>query len=345
MTPQPGSLTPQKYLQLWLTWLLPAVAIFFLCMMVASEVKGVRFYWPAEDVLRFRLDRVLGAAVVGFALAAAGVTLQALLRNPLADPYILGISSGSSVGVMAWMLLAATWKGDGILRWFLEQGLIAPAVAGAIFTCMLVFVLARPRRGGGGMDPLTLLLVGIVVSAINGAVLMVLNWLSPAGVKSNLINYMMGSISNDTSPLAFWFAAGVITTAYLPILLSARALNVGSLSDLEATSMGVNVGKLRTLCFISASVMTGAAIILSGPIGFVGLICPHITRVLVGADHRKLTVAAPFCGAIFLMIADTFVRGSAGAFSLGELPVGVITALCGGPFFLFLLYKRRGVTG
>jgi len=327
---------------MWSVWVLPAVAVFFLCMMVASEVKGVGFYWPAENVRQFRVDRVLGAAVVGFALAAAGVTLQALLRNPLADPYILGISSGSSVGVMAWLLLSVTWKGDGWIRWLLKQGQIGPAVAGAVITCLLVFALARPRKGSGGMDRLTLLLVGVVVSAINGAVLMVLNWLAPAGVKADLISYMMGSIEKNVTPLTFWLAVTVIVLGYLPILLSGRALNIGSLSDVEATSMGVNVAKLRTLCFISASVMTGAAIILSGPIGFVGLICPHITRGLVGADHRKLTVAAPFCGAIFLMLADTLVRGTSGCFSLGELPVGVVTALCGGPFFLILLHNRRG---
>ncbi|MCL2648908.1 MAG: iron ABC transporter permease [Phycisphaerales bacterium] len=343
MTKSPGhQITRSLNLQMWSVWVLPAVAVFFLCMMVASEVKGVGFYWPAENVRQFRVDRVLGAAVVGFALAAAGVTLQALLRNPLADPYILGISSGSSVGVMAWLLLSVTWKGDGWIRWLLKQGQIGPAVAGAVITCLLVFALARPRKGSGGMDRLTLLLVGVVVSAINGAVLMVLNWLAPAGVKADLISYMMGSIEKNVTPLTFWLAVTVIVLGYLPILLSGRALNIGSLSDVEATSMGVNVAKLRTLCFISASVMTGAAIILSGPIGFVGLICPHITRGLVGADHRKLTVAAPFCGAIFLMLADTLVRGTSGCFSLGELPVGVVTALCGGPFFLILLHNRRG---
>jgi len=338
----PGMQTSGSYLRMSAAWVLPTIAIFFLCMMVASEVKGVGFYWPADNVRQFRLDRVLGAAVVGFALAAAGVTLQALLRNPLADPYILGISSGSSVGVMAWMLLAITWKGDsGPVRWLLERGQIGPAVLGAVLTCLLVFALARPRKGSTGMDRLTLLLVGVVVSAINGAILMVLNWLAPAGVTHDLIHYMMGSISNNIKPLTFWLAMGVIVLGYLPILFSGRALNIGSLSDVEATSMGVNIAKLRTLCFISASVMTGAAIILSGPIGFVGLICPHITRGLIGADHRKLTVAAPFCGAMFLMIADTLVRGTSGCFSLGELPVGVITALCGGPFFLILLHKKN----
>jgi iron complex transport system permease protein len=190
------------------------------------------------------------------------------------------------------------------------------------------------------MDPLTLLLVGVVVSAINGGVLMVLNSLAPAGIKADLMSYVMGSISTEITWGVLLMAVVVVAVGFVPILLSGRALNVGSLSDVEATSLGVNVGQLRTICFISASVMTGAAIMLSGPIGFVGLICPHICRGLVGADHRKLVVAAPLCGAAFLMAADTFVRATGGLF-YGELPVGVVTALCGGPFFLMLL-KRRG---
>ena len=170
---------------------------------------------------------------------------------------------------------------------------------------------------------------------------MVLNSIAPGGVKTNLINYIMGAISNDVTWLRFHLAWIILALAYLPVVLAARSLNVGSLSDTEAASLGVNVNSLRNLCFLSASIMTAAAIMLSGPIGFVGLICPHICRALVGADHRKLTIAAPLCGAAFLMLADTFVRATGSLFQ-GELPVGVITALCGGPFFLFLLKRRSG---
>jgi iron complex transport system permease protein len=186
----------------------------------------------------------------------------------------------------------------------------------------------------------TLLLVGVVVSAMNAAVLMVLNSFAPHGLKADLATYLLGSISeNELTRPILWSAAGILLAGYLPVILASPALNIGSLSDVEAVSLGVQVQRLRTLCFLCASVMTAAALLLSGPIGFVGLICPHICRRIVGADHRKLIVAAPLCGAAFLMIADSAVRVAV-TWNHGELPVGVVTALCGGPFFLWLL--RRG---
>ncbi len=344
-------LTPAAYARMCGAWLLVIAAVFFLCMMIGPGDVGTNrfnFGWPGTDIRELRMLRVLAAALVGFALSSAGVTLQALLRNPLADPYVLGISSGSSVGVFLW-LLAGGWiyrtlGTSPALRLILGQGKMIPAVIGAVVTCLLVFSLARPRRGSaGGADPLTLLLVGVIVSAITSAVLMLLNSLAPSGVQINFINYMMGSVSNDVSWGVLEFAAVILAIGYIPLLLASPALNIGTLSDVEATSLGVNIARLRTLCFLSASVTTGAAIMLSGPIGFVGLVCPHICRRLVGADHRKLTVAAPLCGAAFLMLADTFVGATGGIFH-GELPVGIVTALCGGPFFLFLL-KRRSVWG
>jgi iron complex transport system permease protein len=193
------------------------------------------------------------------------------------------------------------------------------------------------------MQTVTLLLVGVVVSSVNGALLMVLNSLAPAGRKSDLATYMMGVISeNELTRAQLWVAAGVLALGYLPTLLAAQALNVGTLSDTQATSLGVNVQRLRTLSFVCASIMTAAAILLSGPIGFVGLICPHICRRLKwigGVDHRTLLISAPLCGAAFLMIADSVVRVAA-TLNRGEFPVGVVTALSGGPFFLYLLKRR-----
>jgi iron complex transport system permease protein len=369
-------MTPSRFLRVAAIWLAIALAAFAASMCVSGRVGAVGIEWTAPwrvaelqirgrgwthtplatdadriafDALQQRLPRVLAAGLVGLALAAAGVTLQALLRNPLADPYVLGISSGSTVGVMAWMLLPVLWPGllRAIPREFLDLGRSLPAVAGALATCFVVFLLAR-RRGagggaGGGMDPVTLLLVGVVVSSINAALLLVLNSLAPAGLKANLASYMMGLISeNDLTPALLSVAAIVLAAGYLPVLLSAAALNIGTLSDTEAVSLGVNVQRLRTLCFLCASVMTGAAILISGPIGFVGLICPHICRRLKGmggADHRILLIAAPLCGAAFLMLADSAVRVAA-TLNRGEFPVGVVTALCGGPFFLILLRRR-----
>jgi iron complex transport system permease protein len=344
---RPG-LSPRKFLTVLLFWLVLTAGIFVLSMAVSGKVGavGIEWGWPDSGLFQYRFQRVAAAGLVGFALAAAGVTLQALLRNPLADPYVLGISSGSTVGVMAWMLASNALiqtAPTGIALVLLTMGRSLPAVIGAVATCILVFALARSRLGGGGMQPVTLLLVGVVVSSINAALLMVLNSLAPHGLRSDFATFLLGSISEGelTRPLLV-VATVVLVLGYLPTLLSAAALNIGTLSDTEASSLGIHVQRLRTLTFICASVMTGAAILLSGPIGFVGLICPHICRrlkFLGGADHRTLLIAAPLCGAAFLMLADSAVRVAA-TLNRGEFPVGVVTALCGGPFFLFLLKRR-----
>ena len=358
-----GTLTSKGYLRLWVLAVLVAGAAFLLSVCVGPDIlsRRMHFGWPMgvqgpvgdagaafTNFMEVRGYRVLAAAVVGFALGAAGVTLQALLRNPLADPYVLGISSGASVGVMFWLMVSAVALGipavatSATWRGVLHYGATVPAVVGAILTCVIVFALARRRGGGGGaeLDPLTLLLVGVIVSAINGSVLMLMNSIVPHGLREDLMAYMLGTVSNNVDALLLGLAGAALLAGYVPVLLAGRALNVGSLSDAESTSLGVNVRRLRAMCFVCASIMTAAAIALAGPIGFVGLICPHVCRMIFGADHRKLIVAAPFCGAALLMLADSFVRSTLGTFN-GELPVGVVTALAGGPFFMVLL-KRRG---
>ena len=193
------------------------------------------------------------------------------------------------------------------------------------------------------MDPLHLLLVGVVVSAINGALIMLLNNYAPGKIKVDIIRYMMGSVDENTSVMGLSIAAGVVFVAWVPLLAASKALNVSTLSDVEVASLGVRIGALRALAFFCAAAMTAVSIALAGPIGFIGLICPHICRAIFGPDHRQLVVTAPFCGAIVLMLADSFVRSTPLAFG-SQLPVGVITALAGGPFFLILL-SRRGRGG
>src|SRR5262249_1469188 len=160
------------------------------------------------------------------------------------------------------------------------------------------------------------------------------------GLRDNLMAYMLGTVSNSVDARLLLIAGAALLAGYIPVLLAGRALNIGSLSDAEGTSLGVNVSRLRTICFLFARIIAAAAIALAGPIGFVGLVCPHVCRIIFGADHRELLVAAPFCGAVLLMLADSFVRSTIGVFH-GELPVGVVTALAGGPYFMLLL-KRRG---
>jgi len=286
------------------------------------------------DTIGVRASRVLTASLVGAALAAAGVTFQALLRNPLASPYILGVSSGATVGVMlSAFLLTAPWsKGLAVTR--LPQNVYA--LAFALVTMAAVYLLSRRH---GQLEPLTLLLVGVMVTAFNGAIVMVLNLLVPYGVRADFVVWIMGLVSEDVSGWELgWTAAGV-AVGWAVMLAMSHQFNVQMLGEQTATTLGVRMDRLRLLGFLAASIVTALAVSVSGPIGFVGLICPHICRRLFGPDHRVLMLTATTMGAAFLVSADTLVRALAN-WTHGEMPVGVVTALCGGPFFIYLLRRQ-----
>jgi iron complex transport system permease protein len=356
--------TAPHYARYWIIGLLATVVVMALCLLVDSaDTRHLAFDIPTERFLGLRFARVGSAALVGAALAASGVLLQALLRNPLADPYVLGISTGSSVGVLLWVLsfgplLALAQSGSmpvwcaTILTALVSNGEAIPALVGALVTCFVVFAVARANSpgggggGGGGVEPLTLLLVGVVVSSFNGALVILLNSLRPQGLSSNITMYLIGNINDEASRTQMLVALAIFLAGWLIALLGAGAMNVAALSDTEATSLGLRLARLRTLLFVVASVMTAAAIALARAIGFVGLICPHVCRLLFGPDQRQLIVTAPFCGAVFLMLADALVQISKPWIPY-SLPVGVITALAGAPFFLVLLrhYNRDVASG
>lgn len=353
----------RRYVQYWVLGVVATALVLGFCLLVDSSNPGhLAFNIPTQRLASYRLVRVGSAALVGGALAASGVLLQALLRNPLADPYVLGISTGSSVGVLIWVIsfgkllavadAAALPAGVGaILRVVIENGETIPALVGALLTCVVVFGIARLNSpgasgGGSGLDPLTLLLVGVVVSSFNGALVILLNSLKPQGFNADIMVYLIGYINDRASSAQILVGLVIFLGGWAVALASAGAMNVAALSDAEATSLGLRLARLRTLLFIVASIMTAAAIALARAIGFVGLICPHVCRLLFGPDHRQLIVTAPFCGAIFLMLADALVQISKPWIPY-SLPVGVVTALCGAPFFLVLLrhYNRQRSTG
>ena len=322
-----------------------AAGVFVLCVAIGPGPPGVRAVsigFPPMDILQLRLTRVATAGIAGAALGLAGVLLQGLLRNPLADPFILGISSGSTVGVMAWIVfgqqLLAAWAGHPWLQALFADGQTIPALAGAIAATWLVFLLGRRR--GGNLDPMTLILSGVVISTIGGALVMLLNNLVPYGARADILSYMFGYISEGTSHTLIGIALLAFLAAWGGALTLGGAMNIASVSDAEAHSLGINLSSLRLASFALAALATAASITVAGPIGFVGLISPHVCRGIFGPDHRQLFITSPLMAAIFLMLSDTFVR-STGAWFNGELPVGVITALCGGPFFLYLLTRRR----
>ena len=269
-----------------------------------------------------RLPRIIFAGIVGGALAAAGVVFQGLLRNPLADPYILGISGGAAVGALTALML-------GIL----PLGVSGSAFLGAIATIVLVYGIAKTKNE---LQSTTLLLAGVIVNAFFSAVIMFL--ISTASDKSlhNAMFWLMGDLS-----LAEWREIALtglfLLLGFIVIFTYARHLNLMAISEETAKQLGVNVEQTKIILLLAASLITGVAVSVSGIIGFVGLIVPHMMRILLGSDHRMLLPASVLFGSSFLIVADTFARN---LIAPAELPVGVITALCGAPYFIYLLRRK-----
>ena len=280
-----------------------------------------------SGIIRLRLARILLAVVAGAGLSVAGVVFQALLRNPLAEPYVLGVSSGAGLGAAFAIILGA-----GILgAWTLP----AMAFAGAIGTIFLVYTLARSADGTVPVH--TLLLSGVIISAVFGSILMFI--VSTYGTENlhNVIWWLLGNLQIfDWSLLRV--ASIVVICGVAISILFARDLNVMTLGEEPATHLGVSVEHTKKLFFLVASLMTGAIVAACGLIGFVGLIVPHSVRLIVGPDHRRLVPASALTGAIFLVLTDSFARTVNAPM---EIPIGVVTAFLGGPFFLFLLRQRK----
>jgi iron complex transport system permease protein len=283
-----------------------------------------------------RLPRALVAAVVGAALAAAGTALQALLRNPLAEPFVLGVSGGAALGGSMVVVAASAF---GQLAPSLELLGSAPpvaggAVAGAAAAALVVFGLGRI---GGRLVPQAVLLIGIVFNQFVAGVITLMKLLVPPEQASRLTYWLVGTVGTERGPMLGVALALVAASLALLLVFSAR-LNLLTLGDEEAASLGVDVRRDRALVFFAASAATGAAVALAGMVGFVGLIVPHLVRRLVGPDHRLLVPAATLFGAAFLILADAGARLA--FLPLGtEPPVGAVTAFLGGPFFLWLLRR------
>ena len=281
-------------------------------------------------VRELRLPRALQAALVGGALAVSGATFQALLRNPLAEPYTLGVSSGAAAGAVA--MVVTGWASR--LMWALPVG----AFVGAVASMLLVFRIAFRVGGSRSLDTRVLLLAGVVVTAFLVALVwLVLTFADTESVRSAIF-WMMGSDAG-----ASWRGVGILAACFVPALIVlcalGRSLNLLSIGEATAAHLGTSVEATKIAAFGTATLLTAAAVAISGTIGFVGLIVPHAIRLLWGSDHRGLLPCAALAGAVFLAAADTLARYVAGA---NELPIGVVTALIGVPCFVWLL--RRPVT-
>jgi iron complex transport system permease protein len=329
----------RSYVVLGTLLLLALAALLFACMigsvpLSASELSGAlrellhgEASTLAASLLNLRLERALSAFVTGAALALAGVMMQALLRNPLADPYVLGVSGGASVGALAAMLfMGAAWVID------------AAAFGGAVVVSMLLYLLARrDLRGGvaaeGGAS--LLLLTGVILSSGCMALVTLMLSIAPEGRLRSMVFWMIGDLSGTQLRWLPWL---VLVGAMLFALRSARSINVMALHAEAAATLGVRVASLRQGLFLCSALLTASAVTSAGSIGFVGLIVPHACRFALGPDHRLLLPAATLVGGFFLVLADTLART---VLAPQQLPVGVLTAMIGVPVFLFQLHHIR----
>jgi len=313
----------------WLIFIVLLTMLAGVCVfsLFAGAVRVPFTQMLQSGIIRLRLARIILAIVAGIGLSVAGVIFQALLRNPLAEPYVLGVSSGAGLGAALAIILGASV----LSTWTLP----AMAFAGAIGTILLVYTLAR--RAGGVVPVHTLLLSGVIVSAVFGSILMFIVSVCPSENLHNVVWWLLGSL--QIFDWALLRIVSIVVVCGLAItLLFARDLNVMTLGEEPAAHLGLNVEQTKKLFFVVASLMTGATVAACGLIGFVGLIVPHSVRLVIGPDHRRLVPASALTGAIFLVLTDSFART---VIAPVEMPIGVVTAFLGGPFFLFLLRRRK----
>ena len=275
------------------------------------------------DILfQIRLPRILLAAAVGGSLATAGASYQALLRNPLAEPYLLGVSNGAAVGTM----IALVFFGAN------EWSRPVLAFAGALIATLAVYQLARGRAGA---TPERLILAGVIVTTFLSSVIVFVTTLMDATRIRSFTFWLLGDLSGTTKTL-LPVAIAMAVLGTLALTLNARSLNLLMLGERDAFDLGVEVGRVRVVVFVVASLLVGSSVAASGSVGYVGLVVPHLVRLSLGSDNRVTIPAAALGGALFVIVADTVART---IIAPRELPVGAITALIGAPLFIYLLKR------
>ena len=277
-----------------------------------------------DIIWRLRLPRVMLSALVGATLSLGGLVFQALLRNPLAEPYILGVSGGSAIGAIIGIIM-------GLARF---PGVWATAFAGSMVTLAVLFLMASGRSMSRSHS---LLLSGVMVNAFCSAVIMFLVSMAQDNRLHNILFWLMGDLSAATSDKVLGLGATVLP-CFVIIFFHSQSMNLMTLGSDMARSMGVNIKSTTALLLVVTSLMVSATVSYCGLVGFVGLVTPHLLRMLLGPDHRLLTSACVLGGASFMVICDILARILP---AQGEIPVGVITALIGAPLFIFLLRKSQ----
>ncbi len=293
-----------------------------------GQMRGLEIT-PRETIIFYiRLPRVILAAMTGAALAASGAVYQGIFRNPMADPYVMGTSAGASLGATCAFMLPINIR-------FLSLGSVPLlAFAGSLVAVMLVYGLAKV---GDRTPVLNLLLSGMIVSSILSAIVSLMMFVMPTGVLHGLAFWLMGGFSGRG-----WSNVAMITPYFILglsiVLVFSRDLNALLLGDEPAMHLGIEVSKVTKALIVAASLLTACAVSSGGIIGFVGLVIPHVLRMCLGPDNRRLVPASLIFGATVMMAADALARI---VIAPQELPVGIITALCGGPFFVYLLRQYK----
>lgn len=314
-----------------------AAAIFLAISIGTTPVKPWHFWtsigsedhvWIAR-ILDYRLRRALLAALIGAGLATAGGGFQAILRNPLAEPYLLGVMGGGALGAV--IALAMNFTG-------MSSRPIA-AFIGSIASMSLVWAVARSDRQGPTSH--NLLLAGVIVNAFFAGIIMFATSVMGSHQVKSFIFWMMGDLSSERSPGWLLFVAIYTLIGIALIIPLARDYNLLALGEDSAEQLGSNTGRVKLLTYAGACVITAACVSVAGLVGFVGLIVPHTIRLAIGPDHRLLMPACVLGGAFFLIVCDTLARS---IFPVSEIPIGAVTAFLGGPFFLWLLKRRGSVT-
>lgn len=326
-----------------------ALAALLLCAVALRLTVGrdpssgsLEWSWPHASVMTLRAGAVMSALVAGASLGLSGLLLQVLLRNPLASPFVLGLSSGAGLGatLAAWGMGAI--GGGGWIAMVSWTGVpqVVPAAIGALLTLGIVLALGTRR---GAIEPVSMVLAGTVVAAICGALTLMVQYAMPPASRADAGIWFMGRVPEvpDRSVLAVSIAAVAAAVAWSSA--AARRFDIASASDDEARSMGVRLSTLRLGMYAAAGITAATSVALCGPIAFVGFVAPHIARLLLGARHRPLVLGSAAAGALVLVAAD--VARHAIDFGQGRMPVGVLTALVGGPAFLLVLRSSRLGTG
>lgn len=316
----------KRRIVIWVTLALALAAVLVIAVLLGSERLGFAALTDTERAILFdiRLPRVLLGACVGASLAVAGASLQALLRNPLAEPYLLGVSNGAALGTM-------------IAFVFFEQFVFARplfAFAGAGLATFTVYQMARSRAG---MNVERLVLSGVIVTTFLSSIIVMLTSLLDAARLRGFTFWLLGDLSQATMN-GFYLTLGASVLGTLVLTSQARPLNLMMIGERDALDFGVEVGRVRLIVFGIASLLVGTAVAASGSVGYVGLIVPHLVRLAIGSDNRLVVPLSAITGAIFVVLADTVART---VIAPRELPVGAVTALIGAPVFIYLLRRSR----